>query len=113
MDGTRVVFTALFHIQRGSCCGNGCKHCPYNPKHKKGNVVLSKESLKFEIMRLEELEKQLKEIQSMDLESIPPGQLEKIVDQLMYIANAGEELLNEEVQNQINENNTLEDESED
>ena len=113
MDGTRVVFTALSHLQRGSCCGNGCKHCPYDPKHKKGRVVLSKESLKFEIMRLEELEKQLKEIQSMDLESIPPDQLEKIVDQLMYIANAGEELLNEEVQNQINENNTLEDESED
>lgn len=36
MDGERVVFTALFHLQRGSCCGNGCKHCPYDPKHKHG-----------------------------------------------------------------------------
>jgi len=113
MDGTRVVFTALFHIQRGSCCGNGCKHCPYDPKHKKGRVVLSKESLKFEIMRLEELQKQLEEIQSKDLKNLPPEQLEKIVDQLISMASTGEEILGEEIQNQINENNTLENESED
>ncbi|WP_301922063.1 DUF5522 domain-containing protein [Ferruginibacter sp.] len=25
-----VVFTAAWHLQRGSCCGNGCKHCPFN-----------------------------------------------------------------------------------
>ncbi len=25
-----VVFTEQFHLQRGYCCGNGCKHCPYN-----------------------------------------------------------------------------------
>ncbi len=25
-----VVLTAKFHLQRGECCGNGCKHCPYN-----------------------------------------------------------------------------------
>jgi len=46
-DGERVVFTALFHSKRGSCCGNKCRHCPYTPKHKKGNVVLSKEFIKF------------------------------------------------------------------
>ena len=38
MDGERVVFTALFHLERGQCCGNGCKHCPYEPKYKKGNI---------------------------------------------------------------------------
>jgi 2-iminoacetate synthase ThiH len=47
MDGDRVVFTALFHIQRGQCCGNGCRHCPYEPKHTKGRVVLSEKILKF------------------------------------------------------------------
>ncbi len=36
MDGERVVFTALFHLERGQCCGNGCQHCPFDPKHKKG-----------------------------------------------------------------------------
>lgn len=23
------VFTAAYHIQRGYCCKNACKHCPY------------------------------------------------------------------------------------
>jgi len=25
-----VVLTAKYHLQRGHCCGNGCRHCPYN-----------------------------------------------------------------------------------
>jgi len=25
-----VVLTARFHLDRGYCCGNGCKHCPYD-----------------------------------------------------------------------------------
>jgi len=25
-----VVLTEKYHLQRGNCCGNGCKHCPYN-----------------------------------------------------------------------------------
>jgi len=24
------------HIGRGTCCGNGCLHCPFIPKHQKG-----------------------------------------------------------------------------
>jgi surfactin synthase thioesterase subunit len=24
-----MVFTELYHTQRGYCCKNGCKHCPY------------------------------------------------------------------------------------
>jgi diphthamide synthase (EF-2-diphthine--ammonia ligase) len=23
------VFTEIFHLRRGSCCGAGCRHCPY------------------------------------------------------------------------------------
>jgi biotin synthase-like enzyme len=45
MDDTRVVFTALYHIQRGECCGNKCKHCPYKPKYKEGSVVVAEEFL--------------------------------------------------------------------
>ena len=47
MEGERVIFTALAHINRGECCGNGCRHCPYEPKHTKGRVVLSEKLLKF------------------------------------------------------------------
>ena len=24
-----MVFTEKYHFQKGCCCGNGCKHCPY------------------------------------------------------------------------------------
>jgi len=47
MEGERVIFTALAHINRGSCCGNGCRHCPYSPRHDRRNVVLAEELLKF------------------------------------------------------------------
>ncbi len=25
-----LTFTAKFLLSRGFCCGNGCRHCPYN-----------------------------------------------------------------------------------
>jgi hypothetical protein len=28
-DG-KWVFTAWYHLKRGKCCHNGCRHCPYN-----------------------------------------------------------------------------------
>ena len=43
LEGERVVFTALFHLERGRCCGNGCRHCPYEPSYKKGNKTIKKE----------------------------------------------------------------------
>ncbi len=24
-----MVFTQKYHIKRGYCCKNGCRHCPY------------------------------------------------------------------------------------
>jgi len=36
-----VVFTERFLINRGVCCGLGCTHCPYYPKHEAGNSELS------------------------------------------------------------------------
>ena len=38
-NGLRVM-TESYHKRRGTCCGNGCKHCPYEPQHKKGNTAL-------------------------------------------------------------------------
>lgn len=26
----RLVFTEIYHLKRGVCCGSGCRHCPYN-----------------------------------------------------------------------------------
>jgi Family of unknown function (DUF5522) len=25
-----IVLTEKYHLQKGVCCGNGCRHCPYN-----------------------------------------------------------------------------------
>ena len=25
-----LVYTRLAHLQRGVCCGNKCRHCPYD-----------------------------------------------------------------------------------
>ena len=40
LENGRVVFTPKYHLQRGYCCGSGCRHCPYEPKYIKGNTKL-------------------------------------------------------------------------
>jgi len=35
-----LVYTAAYHLKRGSCCGSGCRHCPYEPRHVEGNHVV-------------------------------------------------------------------------
>lgn len=40
LENSKIVFTDNHHINRGTCCGSGCRHCPYEPKHKKGNITL-------------------------------------------------------------------------
>jgi Family of unknown function (DUF5522) len=33
MDGPNLVFTAAYHLKRGTCCNSNCRHCPYrNPQ---------------------------------------------------------------------------------
>ncbi|HEX8357839.1 MAG TPA: DUF5522 domain-containing protein, partial [Segetibacter sp.] len=29
-DSGYMVLTERYHLERGSCCGNGCTHCPYD-----------------------------------------------------------------------------------
>lgn len=41
-NGYRVMTTGFLR-KRGYCCGNGCRHCPYFPKHIKGNQRLADE----------------------------------------------------------------------
>ena len=28
-EGPYMVFTEKYHLQRGYCCGSGCRHCPW------------------------------------------------------------------------------------
>ncbi|MGZ8557678.1 MAG: DUF5522 domain-containing protein [Chitinophagaceae bacterium] len=43
-----VVMTEKYHLERGYCCGNGCKHCPYGyksaPEPEKSEIQKSQES---------------------------------------------------------------------
>lgn len=36
-DGN-VVFTERFLLRQAHCCGSGCRHCPYEPRHKGGGT---------------------------------------------------------------------------
>lgn len=38
-DG-KYVFTEQYHIDRGYCCGNNCRHCAFEPKAQKGNTTI-------------------------------------------------------------------------
>ncbi|HSU51029.1 MAG TPA: DUF5522 domain-containing protein [Segetibacter sp.] len=41
-----VVMTEKYHLERGFCCGNGCKHCPYHyeavPEPKRSDLLEKK-----------------------------------------------------------------------
>jgi Family of unknown function (DUF5522) len=40
-----IVLTARYHLDRGHCCGNGCRHCPYKyinvPDPKRSELLAS------------------------------------------------------------------------
>lgn len=29
IENGKWVFTAQYHLRRGICCGNACRHCPF------------------------------------------------------------------------------------
>ena len=47
-DKGYMVFTAAYHLQKGYCCGYGCRHCPYEyesvPEPKKSQLLQEKKS---------------------------------------------------------------------
>ena len=47
-DDGYVVLTAQFLLERGYCCGNGCRHCPFSyenvPEPQKSLLLKDKES---------------------------------------------------------------------
>jgi hypothetical protein len=46
----KMVLTAHYLLNRGYCCGNGCKHCPYQyenvPELKKTELLKAKNNSK-------------------------------------------------------------------
>ena len=39
-ENGNVIMTEEYHIERGTCCGSGCSHCPFSPSHQKMNTQL-------------------------------------------------------------------------
>ena len=48
-----VVLTEKFHLERGYCCGNGCRHCPFNyknvPEPKRSELLKKARPIKPEV----------------------------------------------------------------
>jgi len=46
-EGPYMVLTEKYHLEKGYCCGNGCRHCPYDyeavPEPRR-TVILSERS---------------------------------------------------------------------
>lgn len=40
VESGNVVFTEKYHLKRGYCCGNGCRHCPYDPQYNRGTTKI-------------------------------------------------------------------------
>lgn len=47
LENGLLVFTEKYHLKRGHCCGSGCRHCPYEPRHRKGNKTTKASSGKL------------------------------------------------------------------
>jgi Family of unknown function (DUF5522) len=43
LEGGLLVMTATYLEKRGSCCGSGCRWCPYEPRHRAGSKTLARE----------------------------------------------------------------------
>jgi len=43
MEDGLLVMTAAYHKKRGSCCGSGCRWCPFEPRHELGATTLAAE----------------------------------------------------------------------
>ncbi len=43
LENGLLVMTAAYHKKRGSCCGNQCRWCPFEPKYEAGATKLARE----------------------------------------------------------------------
>jgi len=44
LENGRVVFTETYHKERGKCCGNKCRHCPFYPEHFRGSTKITEKN---------------------------------------------------------------------
>jgi hypothetical protein len=39
LENGLVILTEYYHQKRGFCCGNGCRHCAFEPPYVKNNTT--------------------------------------------------------------------------
>lgn len=39
-----IIYTEKYHLKRGYCCKNGCKHCPFGYNKKTGKFDKEKKN---------------------------------------------------------------------
>jgi hypothetical protein len=37
LEKGKIIYTEHYLKKRKTCCGSGCRHCPFDPAHMKGN----------------------------------------------------------------------------
>jgi hypothetical protein len=42
LENGKIIYTESYLKRRSICCGSGCRHCPFDPIHTKGNKNLKK-----------------------------------------------------------------------
>jgi hypothetical protein len=40
LEKGKIIYTEYYLRKRGTCCGSGCRHCPFDPMFTKGNKNL-------------------------------------------------------------------------
>ena len=40
LEKGKIIYTEYYQRKRGTCCGSGCRHCPFDPMFTKGNKNL-------------------------------------------------------------------------
>jgi len=43
LENGSIIYTESYLINRGTCCGSNCRHCPFDPTASKGNKILKKD----------------------------------------------------------------------
>jgi hypothetical protein len=72
-------------------------------------VVLAEKFIKFTNMNLNDLEKQLQELQKLDPSTLTPEQLQEMIEKLSFLSDKGEEMLNDDFTFSIEEETKFED----
>ena len=70
---------------------------------------MAEKFIKFTNMNLNDLEKQLQELQKLDPSTLTPEQLQEMIEKLSFLSDKGEEMLNDDFTFSIEEETKFED----